>query len=132
MQDIRIPQLAQPIKGTLCTIGHLYRPEMRGGALTQELWLYEDDLEGQTRRVFKVFAPATPKGRIRRGMATTLSVQTVKGFNKERQIWGHDGEQRDSLTLDGNQADQLMKQAATLIKNNMKRYRDSVIWYRHS
>jgi hypothetical protein len=63
MHDIRIPNVAQPIKGALCTIGHLYRPEMRGGALIQELWLYEDDLESQTRRVIKVFAPVTPKGR---------------------------------------------------------------------
>lgn len=132
MQTIRLPQLPQPINGSLCTIGHLYHPEMRSGTLTQELWLYEDDHDGQTRRVFKVFAPVTPKGRVRRGQPTRLTVQTLKGFNKERQIWGHDSDQRDDLSLDGDQADQLLKQAAKLVKANMKRYRGSAIWYRHS
>ncbi|HEK3608658.1 hypothetical protein ACQYZY_28625 [Pseudomonas aeruginosa] len=132
MHDIRIPNVAQPIKGALCTIGHLYRPEMRGGALIQELWLYEDDLESQTRRVFKVFAPVTPKGRVRRGVPTTLNVLTAKGFDKHRYMWGQDGEARADLTLDGSDASLLIAQATKLIKTNMKRYRDSTTWYRHS
>lgn len=132
MQHIRLPQLPQPINASLCTIGHLYRPEMRSGTLTQELWLYEDDHAGQTRRVFKVFAPVTPKGRVRRGQQTRLTVQTLKGFNKERQVWGHDGDLRTDLSLDGDQADKLLKQASKLVKEGMKRYRDSVIWYRHA
>lgn len=132
MQHIRLPQLPQPINASLCTMAHLYRPEMRSGTLTQELWLYEDDHAGQTRRVFKVFAPVTPKGRVRRAQPTRLTVQTLKGFSTERQIWGHDGDCRAELSLEGDQANQLLKQATKLVTDGMTRYRDSVIWYRHS
>ncbi|MGP0171260.1 hypothetical protein ACSVIJ_05180 [Pseudomonas sp. NCHU5208] len=132
MQQIRIPNVAQPINGALCTIGHLYRPEMRGGQLIQEVWLYEDDLEAQTRRVFKVFAPVTPKGRVRRSVPSTLKLLTAKGFNKHRYMWGHEGETREELSLDGNEASLLINQATKLIKTSLKRYRDSTTWYRHS
>lgn len=130
MQELTFPGLPSPITTALCSCGHLNRPEQHYGQLTRILWLYEDDRENQVRRVLKVYAPVTPKGRVRQKASTLVDVLTLKGWDEKKQIWGVAGEETQHLGLDTADASALLKNVEQLITSSMQRFRDSNHWYR--
>jgi len=130
MQELTFPGLPSPINTALCSCGHLNRAEQRYGQLTRILWLYEDDHENQVRRVLKVYAPVTPKGRVRQKASTLIDILTLKGLDEKKQIWGVAGEETQHLGLDSADASALLKNLEQLITSSMQRFRDSNHWYR--
>ena len=130
MQALTFPGLSSPINTALCSCGHLNLPELYCGQLTRVIWLFEDDLDNQVRRVVKVYAPVTPTGRVRKKGTTYVDVLTLKGWDKKQQLWGVSETETLRLGLDRADAAALLENIDHLITSSMQRSGGSNHWYR--
>lgn len=97
----------------LITIVTLYPVEIRNSLRREQVWVYEDDIAKQTRRVLQVTHVSTLAGRAPRHHLSELRLSTIYGYDQERHRWGPE-ERNSYLATDHRNTLRLLTEAKQL------------------
>lgn len=114
----------------LVTVGHIYRPEITGDYRRNQIWLFEDDVEKEQRRVlqindYRTLAGNQPRTCTRHGIMLT----TIYGYDPEGGSWGP-SERTSYAELPARWTNELYKKAHAFIVENLHQYNGGVHYYR--